>query len=90
MSDYMTKRGLTIVKAFILLLPKWSSHGPAFKQAYFRIFNVDVVVCSRCYSSWPVVLRNGKSENDINNGQARNLFMVYVTRDSKSYQYILK
>ena len=53
-SDYMCKRGLTSVKAFNLVLPKWSSHGPAFKQAYFGIFNVDVVFCSRCYSSWPV------------------------------------
>lgn len=58
---YHMKTGITVSPAINRVLPRWSSHGPAFTQKYFGLFNIDVVHALHCSSTWPSCAQEWKS-----------------------------
>ncbi|KAK3087444.1 hypothetical protein FSP39_005977 [Pinctada imbricata] len=43
-----SKEGLTGYSWLNMILPTWLPHGPAFKQTYFGLFEIDVIECFHC------------------------------------------
>ncbi|CAC5405112.1 unnamed protein product [Mytilus coruscus] len=48
MNEQRAYGGLTLFPLINRFLPHWIPHGPAFKQTYFWIFDVDIVEAFRC------------------------------------------
>ena len=59
-NEQRSKSGLTSFPLINRFLPQWIPHGPAFKQTYFWVFDVDIVEAFKCRTLPPVLLKWAK------------------------------